>query len=293
MRSFLSWTCAVLTVVCLSSTLGQSQQQVKSSESVWFALLEDLGGRRPYVVPIGTVSAGKIFPAPSGCEEAQDPGFKKFETTYLRPLQSYSVTFGRAPAGVVVLLPPDPTFGGALVKYDGPAHIHGSVMALATNAKLAEPGASFRRAPSPEERKLALQFANDSFAKRGLPATLLQKTKIDNLTHTLLPPAKLPALIGSFSVEVESETGLTHALFFVATVRNGKLIPELEWVHISGTAASEQRMSLIDHADLLGEGQDEIVVMHNYYEEYGFEVYRRTKDSTHWEQIFDGPGPAC
>jgi hypothetical protein len=293
MRSFLVSACVVIAIICLSSTFGESQQPVKSSESVWFALLEDLGGRRPYVVPIGTVSAGKIFPAPLGCEEEQEPGFKKFETTYLRPLQSYSVTFGSAPAGVVVLQPPDPAFGGALVKYDGPAHIHGPVMALATNAKLSESEATFRRAPSPEERKLALQFANDSFVKRGLPATLLQKTKVDNLTHTLLPPAKSPALIGSFSVEVESETGLTHALFFVATVRNGKLIPELEWVHISDGVTSQQRMSLIDHADLLEDGQDEIVVMHNYYEGYGFEIYRRTKDGTHWEQIFDGPGPAC
>jgi hypothetical protein len=293
MRSFLVLTCAVLAIVCLSSTFGQSQQPVKPSESVWFALQEEFGGRRLYVDPIGTVAAGKIFPAPSGCGEEEDPGFKKFQTTYLRPLQSYSVTFGGAPAGVVVLKLPDPTFGGTLVDYDGPAHVHGPVMALATNAKLSESEATFRRAPSPEERKLALQFANDSFAKRGLPVTLLQKTKVDNLTHTLLPPAKLPALIGSFSVQVESETRLTHALFFVAIVRNGKLIPELEWVYISGSVASQQRMSLIDHADLLGDGQDEIVVIHNYYEGYGFEVYRRTKDGSGWEQIFDGPGPAC
>jgi hypothetical protein len=291
MRSFLASTCGVLAIVCLSSTFGQSQQPVKASESVWFALQAELGGKL-YVVPIGTVAGGKIFPVPLGCEE-KGPEFKKFETTYLRPLQSYSVTFGGAPAGVVVLKPPDPTFGGTLVNYDGPTHIHGPVMALATNAKLSESEAPFRRAPSPEERKLALQFANDSFAKSGLPATLLQKTKVDNLTHTLLAPAKLPALIGSLSVQVESETGLTHALFFVATVRNGKLIPELEWVHISDGVTSQQWMSLIDHADLFEDGQDEIVVMHNYYEGYGFEIYRRTKDGTHWEQIFDGPGPAC
>ena len=292
MRSFLVSACAVLVIVCLSSTFGQSQQPVKSSESVWFVLLEDLGGRRPYIVPIGTVAAGKMFPAPSGCEE-KSPEFKKFETAYLGPLQSYSVTFGGAPAGVVVLLPPDPAFGGSLVKYDGPARIHGSVMALATNARLSESEAPFRKAPSPEERKLALQFANDSFAKRGLPTTLLQKTKVDNLTHTLLAPAKLPALIGSFSVQVGGEAGLTHRLFFVAKVQDGKLIPELEWVHIAGRETLQQAMSLVDHADLFGGGQDEIVVMHHYYEGYDFEVYRRTKDGAGLEKIFDGPGPAC
>jgi len=142
MRSCLALTCIVLAVGCLSSTFGQPQQPVKSSESVWFALMEDLGGRRPYIVPIGTVTAGKIFPPPSGCEE-KGPEFKKFETAYLGPLQSYSVTFGGAPAGVVVLLRPDPAFGGILVKYDGPARIHGSVMALATNARLSESEAPF------------------------------------------------------------------------------------------------------------------------------------------------------
>jgi hypothetical protein len=141
--------------------------------------------------------------------------------------------------------------------------------------------------------KQSNQFANDSFAKSGLPATLLQKTKVDNLTQTLLVPAKLPALIGSLCVRVGGEAGLTHGLFFVAAVRNGKLIPELEWVHISDGVTSQQWMSLIDHADLLGDGHDEIVVMHNYYEGYSFEAYHRTKDGTRWEQIFDGPGPAC
>jgi hypothetical protein len=291
MRSFLVLTCAILAVVCLSSTFGQPQQPVKPTESVWFALQQELGGRL-YVVPIGTIAGGKLSPVPLGCEEGGQE-FKKFETTYLRPLQSYSVIFGGAPAGVVVLLPPDSTFGGTLVKYNGPARIHGPVMALATNAKLLESEALFRSAPSPEERKLALQFANDSFVKSGLPATLLQKTKVDNLTHTLLAPGKLPALIGSFSVQVGGKAGFTHGLFFVGTVRDGKLIPELEWVHIAGRETLQQAMSLVDHADLLGDGQDEIVVMHNYYEGYSFEVYRRTKDSTRWEKIFDVPGPTC
>lgn len=99
---------------------------------------------------------------PTGCEP-DDPEYKKFEIAYLRPPKTYSVTFGRAPAGIVGLSKPDAAFGTYVVQYDGIAHIHGRVMALATNAKLSESEGSFRQAPSSEERKLALQFANDKF----------------------------------------------------------------------------------------------------------------------------------
>jgi hypothetical protein len=290
MRSFVLRACAVLAVVCFPSTFGQSQQPIRSNESVWFALQEERG--KLSVDPIGMVIRGKILRVPTGCAD-DDPEFKKFEARYLQPPQTYSVTFGGAPAGVVALQRPDPNFGSNVVQYDGVAHIRGRVMALATNAKLSESETSFRQAPSSEERKLALQFANDRFAESGLPATLLQKTKIDNLTHTMLAPAKSPALIGSFSLDVGGDTGLIHGLFFIATERNGKLIPEFVWVHISEGESAYQALSLVDHADLLGDGQGEVVALLGYYESYSYRIYHRTKEGTHWEQIFETEALGC
>jgi hypothetical protein len=48
--------------------------------------------------------------------------------------QTYSATFGGAPAGILGLRGSDPDYSTDTVEYDGIAHIHGLVMALATNA---------------------------------------------------------------------------------------------------------------------------------------------------------------
>jgi hypothetical protein len=285
MRSFLLCVCAVLALVCLSSTVSRSQQSVKSTESIWFTLQEEPRGKLS-IDPIAKVVDGKILPVPTGCEP-DDPEYKKFETAYLQAPKTYSVNFGGAPAGIVGLGKPDAAFGTYTVQYDGIAHIHGRVMALATNARLSESEASFRQAPSSEERTLALQFANDKFSEKGLSAALLQKINIDNLTHTMLAPAKSPYLIGSFSIQVGDDTGLVDALFFIASERDGKLIPEFVWVHIPEGENGDEGLGLVDHADLLGDGQDEVVAVLGYYENYRYQVYRRSKDGSHWEQIFE------
>jgi hypothetical protein len=285
MRSFLLCVCAALALVCLSSTVSRSRQSIKSTESVWFALQEEPRGKLS-IDPIAKVVDGKILSVPTGCEP-DDPEYKKFEIAYLRPPKTYSVTFGSAPAGIVGLSKPDAAFGTHTVQYDGIAHIHGRVMALATNAKLSESEASFRQAPSSEERKLALQFANDKFSEKGLSGALLQKINIDNLTHTMLAPAKSPYLIGSFSIQVGDDTGIVDALFFIASERDSKLIPEFVWVHIPEGENGDEGLGLVDHADFLGDGQDEVVAVLGYYENYRYQVYRRSKDGGHWEQIFE------
>jgi hypothetical protein len=86
---------------------------------------------------------------------------------------------------------------------------------------------------------------------------------------------------------LEGETGLAHALFFVAAERDGKLIPEMLWVHMSEGESSNEALGLVDHADLLGDGQDEVVAALGYYENYRYRVYRRTNDGAHWEEIFE------
>jgi hypothetical protein len=290
MRSFILCVCAVLAIVCLSSTFAQSKQPAKTNEAIWFALEAQRGILN--IDPIAKVVAGKILPVPTGCEPG-DPEYKKFEAMYLHPPQTYSVTFGGAPAGIVAVQKPGPNFWTFVVQYDGVAHLGGRVMALATNAKLSESETSLRQAPSSEERKLALQFANAKFAQSGLSANLLQKIEVDNLTRTTLAPSKSPTLIGSFSVDVGGDTGLTHAMFFIAAERDGKLIPELVWVHISEGEAAYQALSLVDHADLFGDGQDEVVAALGYYENYSYRVYRKTKDGAHWEQIFETEVLGC
>jgi hypothetical protein len=291
MRSFVLRGCVFSLSVCLSFNFSRSRQLPKSNEVVWFALEEEPKGKLS-IDPIAKIIGAKILAVPAGCE-AGDTEYAKFEGAYLKPRQTYSVTFGGAPAGAISLDEFDPNVGSSTVQYDGVAHIRGRVMALATNAKLSQSETTFRQAPSSEERKLALQFANDKFAESGLPATLLEKIKIDNLTHTTLAPSKLPALIGSFSAEVGGDSGLIHALFFIALERDGKLVPEFVWLNISESETSNEGLSLVDHADLLGDGQDEVVAVLGYYENYRYRIYRQTKDGAHWDQIFETEVLGC
>src|SRR6202158_3343435 len=193
MRRLILWTCSAAVLIFLSRTFGHSQE-TKPSESVWFVLSEGHGGKLE-IEPIGRIAGGSILRVPAGCD-ADDQEYERFVSAYLQPGQTYSVRFGGAPAGIIGLRGPSPDYGGDVVEYDGFVHIHGLLMALATNATLPASETSSRQAASPEERKLALQLAREKFAESGLPAKLLPRIAVENLTHTTIAPAKSPLLVG-------------------------------------------------------------------------------------------------
>jgi hypothetical protein len=290
MRFLMLRICSAALLICLPSTFGRAQQ-AKSEGSVWFVLSEGHRGNLE-IEPIGIVVGTNILPVPTGCDAA-DPEYNQFESSYLQPGQTYSVRFGGAPAGIIGLRGPDPNYGSDVVEYDGIAHIRGLLMALATNAKLPRSEKSSRQAPSPAERKLALQLAREKFADQGLPAGLLSRIEIENLTHTILAPKKSSALIGALNLPLPGDSGITHYLFFIASESEGQLIPEFVWMKISKTESENEALRFVDQVDLFGDGQEEIVAMLTYYEDYRYQVYRRTKDSAHWEQIFETSVLGC
>jgi hypothetical protein len=102
---------------------------------------------------------------------------------------------------------------------------------------------SSRKAPSPEERKLALQFAN--------------------------------------------------YLFFIASERAGQLVPEFVWVKMSKSETANEALRFVDQADLFGDGQEEIVAVLTYYENYRCLIYRRTKGGANWGKIFETEVRGC
>ena len=79
------------------------------------------------------------------------------------------------------------------------------------------------------------------------------------MTRTYLAPSPQPSLIGSFSLDTGDNEGLVHTLFFVANQPGEKLVPELLWVHLSENETDEELLRFVDHADLFGSGQDEVV----------------------------------
>jgi hypothetical protein len=89
------------------------------------------------------------------------------------------------------------------------------------------------------------------------------------------------------------EEGLVHYLFFIASELDGHLVPEFVWLKISEGETRSETLTLVDHADLFGDGQDEVVAVLGYYENYRYRIYRRIKNGNQWEQIFETEVLGC
>jgi hypothetical protein len=292
MGRLILWICSATLLIVLPWAFGQSQQ-AKPNGSVWFVLEEEPRGKLS-IDPIGKVVDGKIVRVPTGCD-ADDPEYKKFEAAYLQPGQTYSVTFGGAPAGIVALRRSDPNFGSSVVEYDGIAKIRGHVRALATDAQIGQSRISPRQAPTAPERAAALKLARQIFEKAGIAPELLANITVENLTRTFLAPSQTSSVIGSFSIvqaRSEDET-LVHHLFFIAASRGQELEPEFTWNKIASSETDSEALNLIDQASLLADGQDEVIAVLGYYENYRYRVYRRSKDGAHWEQVFETETLGC
>jgi hypothetical protein len=134
----------------------------------------------------------------------------------------------------------------------------------------------------------ALALAREIFSEHGIPEALLPKVRAEYVTRTYLAPSPQPSLIGSFSLDTGDNEGLVHTLFFVANQPGEKLIPELLWLRLSEMETDEEHLRFVDHADLFGNGQDEIVakLVSLQTQTHRYLIFRRTRDGAHWEQVF-------
>ena len=140
-----------------------------------------------------------------------------------------------------------------------------------------------------------MQLARTLFVRAGVANSLLEKIKVENLTRTIVAPATSPSIIGSFSLAAaDFETsGIVHNLFFIASVKSGELEPELVWTNLAQREASVESQQLVDQADLLGDGEEEIVTEIFYYENWRYFIYRRAKDGLHWDKILETSVRGC
>jgi hypothetical protein len=127
------------------------------------------------------------------------------------------------------------------------------------------------------------------FEKLGLAPQLLTEISVDNLKRTVLAPSQTPTVIGSFSVLQTQSDGeeLGHHLFFIAASHGQELEVEFAWNKIASSETNGEALYLVDQATLFSDGQDEVIAVLGYYENYRYRIYRRTKDGGHWEQIIE------
>lgn len=286
MHSLFVWMLAVTVLFDLPAGLALPQKADPPQESVWFALSEADPGKLS-LDPIATVTNGRLHRVPDDCNE-NDPEYKEFAAQYLQPGQTYTVTFRGTQAGRAIIQQSSPPWlNGALINYDGPILVRGKVMALATNAALSFRNAELSRFATPSEQSAALEVAKIQFGKAGLPPRLLQNVRADEVLVQYLDRSMQPTFIGSFSVEQENEGGPVHSLFLIATRKGRNVVPQFVWSRISKGEKDNQTLQFVDYADPLGDGRYEIVLRLNYSENYRYRVLRKTKDKSHWEQIFE------
>jgi hypothetical protein len=279
-------TCAAVASVCLAAAIANPHQNETAGPRIWLAVEEQPRGRLR-IEPIATVDDGQLTRVQSSClsdeRDSQDPA-----TDILKPGQTYSLLFGGANIGEGLITEESQSERIAYVKYTGTAKIRGQVRALATNIQQSGFRVALRETATADDRRSALALAREIFSKHGVPEAYLAKVRAEYLTRTYLAPSPQASLLGSFYIDTQNDEALLHSLFFIAGEPGDKLQPELTWLHISENESDEERMRLVDHADLFGNGQDEVVgkQVSVQTQSHRYVIFRRTKDTAHWEQFF-------
>lgn len=286
-------TCAAVACVSLAAAVANPQQNETAGQHVWLAVEEQPRGQLR-IEPIATVDAGQLTPVQSSClSDERDPQYPA--AGFLKPGQTYSLLFGGANIGDGRIASENKSEGIAFLKYSGTLKIRAQVRALATNSQLSGFRVALRETASVEDGRSALALAREILSEHGVPEAYLPQVRAEYVTRTYLAPSPQANLIGSFFLDADDEAGLRHALFFIAGESGGKLQPELTWIHIPENESDEERMRLVDHADLLGNGQDEVVtkLVSRQTQSHRYVIFRRTKDTAHWQQFFSTEPLGC
>lgn len=292
MRLFFVCLLAVAVLAVLPARTATPQNATVPEEGVWFALSE-ADPDKLTLDAIAAVRNGRLESVPDDCYE-DDPGYKQFAGKYLQPHQTYAITFRGTQAGHATIQKESPPWlNGALAKYDGPILIRGEVMAMASNAPLRFKNADLSRYAMPSEEAAVLEVAKIQFAKAGLPQPLVPNVRSNEVLVEYLDPSMRPTFVASVSVEQRGEGGATHSLFLIAAQNGRHIVPQFVWSRISKGEKENQTLQFVDYAELLGDGQYEIVLRLNYAENYRYRILRRTKNKSRWEQIFQTPVLGC
>src|ERR1700676_351061 len=289
--------CAAFVILSFAASFHSSQTPSQNNdpttERVWLAVEEHSRGQL-LIEPIATVEDSVLTPVQTSClSDAQTSD--DFPAKYLQSGRKYSLLFGGASVGEGQVAEQNRSAATASLIYAGSLKLRGQVRALATNAEPGDFRVASREPATNEQRTSALALAREILSQHGIPEALLPKVRAEYVTRTYLAPSPQPSLIGSFSLDTGDNEGLVHHLFFIASQPGEKLQPEFLWIHLSKSETDEELLRLVDHADLFGNGQDELVtkLVSLETQTHRYVIFRRTKDGTHWEQIFKTEPLGC
>src|SRR5262249_4953514 len=115
-------------------------------------------------------------------------------------------------------------------------------------------------------------------------ARAFRRMGTDQLMLTELKPGEGLTLIAGVVIKRADGDGVEDSLFMIATGANGAYQPQFVRYRHFKSAVEGTAIIVQDHADLDGDGVDEIIVRWNFYENYRYQVYKRQGDK--WSVIY-------
>ncbi|HEX8335991.1 MAG TPA: hypothetical protein VF621_04635 [Pyrinomonadaceae bacterium] len=224
-----------------------------------------------------------------------EAGSRSFVREYFRPGRQFRILSGGGEAGALTVskyLEPGCVGLVAEAKAETQARLGGRVKALATDSQTLGGGPVARRAPTEAERARAVELARASYAKNRVPAALVSKMEVVNLTATDLDRDGRFELVGSFLVEKKGAPAAANAytLFLIMEPAGETLKAAWEWFH-RGYEGEYADRHFIDQVDFDGDGVGEIVAEGTYYESNDYVIYKRQQGR--WRPVYQGGGGGC
>lgn len=243
------------------------------------------------IEPFAYVGNGKLENLPESLDQ------KRFDRAYYANRQRYTLFAGGNPSGTVSVR--QQAFGiqcdglAAVADVSPPGTVAGMRMGLASNVDFLATQYT-RRAPSAEERAIALKLAQRIYTQNKAPKVVTTKVHVTNITVFQGPGRNI--LVASFTANIinkESayDRSVTHAAFLVAEkIGDAPYRTTLGWFN-AGEEAGVQTQDLVDILDIDGNGTPEIVTQFAYYEAVEYHVYRKTDGQ--WKDFYRNFGAGC
>lgn len=236
------------------------------------ALVTRGGLRNPWDVESDSVFAARYF-APGTKYAVRVAGVPVGEASVDRVMEpGCNERFARASVSLTQTLP---------AQWDG----------LASDAFGAPAAQRLVRPLTPDEQNELATLADSIHAAHMIPSSARAAGENERLFAVIVPGAEGPVLVGTFNVTVpgDDETSHTYNQMLVAERRGGVYRPAYVW-HDRDDGDNGVR-SLLDAADLDGDGVPELVSRLMFNEGWGYAVLRRGADG--WTEIYQGGGGGC
>jgi hypothetical protein len=292
MRSCLLNTFVAALLFILPSNLDSVPKEIKPRKAVWFVASQSDKGLL-YLDPLAQNDGGHLVPVPNGCNPG-DSAYRQFVAENFGSGQTYDISLrGRLVSNAVFNESKEERNSYLVADIGMHKLIPADMSGLASIVIIPHPRLNYRLAPTPSEQAAAKEIAARSFKEAGVTASLLKKISVNKLERAYLLPSQTPSLIGSFSIDVSEEEGSVHSLFLITTKRHSEYQVDLLWSKVSRGETDNEKMELVDYADMFGDGRDEIVVELGLYENYFYRIYEQKKNGSQWEQIFEAQALSC